>query len=295
MASPRPLLLLALLACVVLADQESCMGRCTEGFNADRKCQCDELCSYYQSCCEDYVTECKPQVTRGDVFTLPEDEYGATDYPEGSRGSVLTQQESTMLTPGLQTQREESPAQGDSTGSTSSSSNPVRRSVKAAPCLPCLNTLPCCRGTAGRPSSSFSSGADPLVVLDSPGSSARTGLVCPRRWMRPWPAASTSRAQLPDPGPRSPSLSGVAVSATVHAVTVTVTVAEAAARTPSGNPVQPGCPGSPVRRAAWAPTTMMTTTWTGLCLPPASPSKVFTSSHETSTTESTFVHGEWTL
>ncbi|XP_032284724.1 vitronectin [Phoca vitulina] len=111
MASPRPLLLLALLACVVLADQESCMGRCTEGFNADRKCQCDELCSYYQSCCEDYVTECKPQVTRGDVFTLPEDEYGATDYPEGSRGSVLTQQESTMLTPGLQTQREESPAQ----------------------------------------------------------------------------------------------------------------------------------------------------------------------------------------
>lgn len=117
----------------------------------------------------------------------------------------------------------------------------------------------------------------PQVVLDSPGSSARTGPVCPRRWMRPWPAASTSQAQLPDPGLRNPSPRGATVSATVHAVTVTV--AEAAARTPTGNPVQPGLPGSPVRRAAWAPTTM-TTTWTGLCLPPASPSKVFTSSHE---------------
>lgn len=117
----------------------------------------------------------------------------------------------------------------------------------------------------------------PQVVLDSPDSSARTGPVCPRRWTRPWPAASTSRAQLPDPGPRRPSLSAATVSATVHAVTVTV--AEAAARTPTDNPVQPGCPGSPVRRAAWAPITM-TTTWTGLCLPPANPSKVFTSSHK---------------
>ncbi|XP_004747069.1 vitronectin [Mustela putorius furo] len=111
MASPRPLLLLTLLAWVVLADQESCKGRCTEGFNADRKCQCDELCSYYQSCCEDYVAECKPQVTRGDVFTLPEDEYGAFDYPEGTSAGVLTQPESTTLSPGLQPQPEETPTQ----------------------------------------------------------------------------------------------------------------------------------------------------------------------------------------
>ncbi|XP_042636408.1 vitronectin [Orycteropus afer afer] len=82
MAPPRPLLMLALLAWAVLADQESCKDRCTEGFNADRKCQCDELCSYYQSCCADYVAECKPQVTRGDVFMLPEDEYGSFDYNE---------------------------------------------------------------------------------------------------------------------------------------------------------------------------------------------------------------------
>nr|3BT1_B Chain B, Vitronectin [Homo sapiens]3BT2_B Chain B, Vitronectin [Homo sapiens]4K24_B Chain B, Vitronectin [Homo sapiens] len=40
--------------------QESCKGRCTEGFNVDKKCQCDELCSYYQSCCTDYTAECKP-------------------------------------------------------------------------------------------------------------------------------------------------------------------------------------------------------------------------------------------
>uniref|UniRef100_A0A673VLI1 Vitronectin n=2 Tax=Suricata suricatta TaxID=37032 RepID=A0A673VLI1_SURSU len=113
MAFPRPLLMLALLPWLVLADQESCKGRCTEGFNADRKCQCDELCSYYQSCCEDYVAECKPQVTRGDVFTLPEDEYGVYDYPEEIRdnSSVLPQQGSTTQSPHLQGQIEVSPDQ----------------------------------------------------------------------------------------------------------------------------------------------------------------------------------------
>uniref|UniRef100_A0A8C9PK14 Vitronectin n=1 Tax=Spermophilus dauricus TaxID=99837 RepID=A0A8C9PK14_SPEDA len=84
MAPPRPLLILALLVWVAVADQESCKGRCTEGFNADKKCQCDELCSYYQSCCVDYMTECKIQVTRGDVFTMPEDEYGTYDLYESS-------------------------------------------------------------------------------------------------------------------------------------------------------------------------------------------------------------------
>lgn len=55
------------------------------------------------------------------------------------------------------------PTQGDSTGSMSSSSSPVRRNVKAAPCPQCLNTLPCCSATAGRPSLNFSSGTDSLV------------------------------------------------------------------------------------------------------------------------------------
>ncbi|KAB0402507.1 hypothetical protein E2I00_008171, partial [Balaenoptera physalus] len=113
MASPRPLLMLALLAWVVLADQESCKGRCTEGFNADRKCQCDELCSYYQSCCSDYVVECKPQVTRGDVFTLPEDEYSFHDYREETRSntSVQAQPEGSTQTFVQWAQPEETPGQ----------------------------------------------------------------------------------------------------------------------------------------------------------------------------------------
>lgn len=104
MACARTLLMLALLAWVVLADQESCKGRCTEGFNADQKCQCDELCSYYQSCCADYLDECKPQVTRGDVFTLPEDEYGVYDYHSETKDStsVHPQSESPTLVPDLQ-------------------------------------------------------------------------------------------------------------------------------------------------------------------------------------------------
>ncbi|KAM6175095.1 vitronectin [Erethizon dorsatum] len=107
MAPLRPLLMLALLAWVALADQESCKGRCTEGFNADMKCQCDELCSYYQSCCSDYMAECKPQVTRGDVFTQPEDEYGFYDYHEIKDNTRdLTQTESPSLNPDLQPQPE---------------------------------------------------------------------------------------------------------------------------------------------------------------------------------------------
>ncbi|XP_036622847.1 vitronectin [Trichosurus vulpecula] len=73
-------LLVVLLVCAASADQESCQGRCTEGFNSKKKCQCDELCTYYQSCCADYIEVCKPQVNRGDVFTMPEDEYLYVEY-----------------------------------------------------------------------------------------------------------------------------------------------------------------------------------------------------------------------
>ncbi|XP_048221646.1 vitronectin [Perognathus longimembris pacificus] len=107
MAPLRPFLMLALLAWVALADQESCKGRCAEGFNSDKKCQCDELCSYYQSCCADYTAECKPQVTRGDVFTMPEDEY--FDYPEETtiyNATVPEQPESTPLGPSMLPQPE---------------------------------------------------------------------------------------------------------------------------------------------------------------------------------------------
>lgn len=57
--------------------------------------------------------------------------------------------------------------QGSSTGSTNFSSNPARRSAKAALCQPCLSTLPCFSGTAGRTFSNSSSGADPLVWRES--------------------------------------------------------------------------------------------------------------------------------
>lgn len=98
MAPLRSLLMLALLAWAVLADQESCKDRCTEGFNPEKKCQCDELCSYYQSCCYDFVAECKPQVTRGDVFTMAEDEYGVDGIDsETENPSVHTETESTLI------------------------------------------------------------------------------------------------------------------------------------------------------------------------------------------------------
>ncbi|NXI60385.1 VTNC protein, partial [Chloroceryle aenea] len=69
-----PAILLALIT-TAHAAEESCEGRCEDGFDAQRKCQCDTLCMYYQSCCSDYATVCKAKVTRGDVFALPEDDY----------------------------------------------------------------------------------------------------------------------------------------------------------------------------------------------------------------------------
>ncbi|XP_034362271.1 vitronectin [Arvicanthis niloticus] len=90
MAPLRPIFILALLAWVSLADQESCKGRCDQGFMASKKCQCDELCTYYQSCCADYMEQCKPQVTRGDVFTMPEDDYWNYDYLEETKNNTNT-------------------------------------------------------------------------------------------------------------------------------------------------------------------------------------------------------------
>lgn len=88
----KALLLLATVLgtiCWSVADEELCVGRCTEGFNITRKCQCDPLCVYYQSCCFDYVTACKPKVTRGDVFAFPEDEYGYETYDEATGSPLL--------------------------------------------------------------------------------------------------------------------------------------------------------------------------------------------------------------
>ncbi|XP_068440315.1 vitronectin a [Clinocottus analis] len=68
------ILLLALLVQTFAAD-ESCMGRCENGFNAQKKCQCDSMCKYYKSCCSDFEVTCG-MTTRGDTFVLAEDDDG---------------------------------------------------------------------------------------------------------------------------------------------------------------------------------------------------------------------------
>lgn len=42
----------------VILSQESCMGRCENGFDSRRKCQCDSMCKYYKSCCSDFEVTC---------------------------------------------------------------------------------------------------------------------------------------------------------------------------------------------------------------------------------------------
>ncbi|XP_043573989.1 vitronectin-like [Chiloscyllium plagiosum] len=68
---------IVLVACSFLstisADRGSCVGRCDQSFTPLQKCQCDNMCKFYTSCCEDYDTVCKR--VRGDVFHMAEDEY----------------------------------------------------------------------------------------------------------------------------------------------------------------------------------------------------------------------------
>ncbi|XP_076836200.1 vitronectin b [Brachyhypopomus gauderio] len=67
-------ILLSLAVAATFAAEESCVGRCKEGFNNEKKCQCDSLCKYYDSCCIDFDTVCRTKVARGDVFDLLEEE-----------------------------------------------------------------------------------------------------------------------------------------------------------------------------------------------------------------------------
>lgn len=99
------------------------MGRCENGFDSARTCQCDSMCKYYKSCCSDYEVTCgmmselkKNKTTttldwsyatrlglslrkdyffvpplsqaRGDTFVFPEDDYD--DEPlEGASPSPI--------------------------------------------------------------------------------------------------------------------------------------------------------------------------------------------------------------
>ncbi|KAG9333966.1 hypothetical protein JZ751_009371 [Albula glossodonta] len=69
----RAVLLLAWVA-IALAAEESCVGRCEAGFDSKKKCQCDSMCKFYESCCDDYETACLRKITRGDTFHDPEEE-----------------------------------------------------------------------------------------------------------------------------------------------------------------------------------------------------------------------------
>ncbi|XP_019741448.1 vitronectin a [Hippocampus comes] len=65
-------LFFALVAQTIAADG-SCMGRCENGFDSEKKCQCDTMCKYYKSCCIDFEAICG-MIARGDTFEVAEDD-----------------------------------------------------------------------------------------------------------------------------------------------------------------------------------------------------------------------------
>nr|XP_061797431.1 vitronectin-like [Nerophis lumbriciformis] len=88
----RVLLLLGLVTQILAAD-ESCMGRCENGFDSEKTCQCDTMCKYYKSCCADFEATCG-MMTRGDTFELAEDD----DYLEST---TLTARKAPVNSPTL--------------------------------------------------------------------------------------------------------------------------------------------------------------------------------------------------
>ncbi|TRY57287.1 hypothetical protein DNTS_008884 [Danionella cerebrum] len=66
--------LLSLVLATCFAAEESCVGRCLSGFDPSTKCQCDRMCKYYGSCCDDFNSTCRTKIARGDMFDIPEDD-----------------------------------------------------------------------------------------------------------------------------------------------------------------------------------------------------------------------------
>ncbi|KAM9781354.1 vitronectin b [Syngnathus typhle] len=62
-----------------LAADETCSGRCGS-FDPLKKCQCDSMCVYYGSCCDDFDKSC-PKKTRGDTFEEAEDNQTTVETP----------------------------------------------------------------------------------------------------------------------------------------------------------------------------------------------------------------------
>ncbi|XP_062342154.1 vitronectin b [Osmerus eperlanus] len=80
MRSVVGLLVLMLALASAFAADESCVDRCNT-FNPMKKCQCDSMCMYYESCCMDYNTACQKKIARGDTFEQPEDLVATTIEP----------------------------------------------------------------------------------------------------------------------------------------------------------------------------------------------------------------------
>lgn len=107
---------------------ESCVGRCGS-FDPRTKCQCDSMCTYYESCCVDFYTICPkksqcrstliirvnftvlttsinirlPPVSRGDTFSEAEEVTEAATTPSETTAaptvSTLAATTPTPLTP----------------------------------------------------------------------------------------------------------------------------------------------------------------------------------------------------
>ncbi|XP_046723017.1 vitronectin b isoform X2 [Silurus meridionalis] len=75
------LVLFLLSVATSFAAEESCVGRCQNGFDKLQKCQCDTLCKYHKSCCIDYDKTCRTKVSRGDVFDIPEENLTSSASP----------------------------------------------------------------------------------------------------------------------------------------------------------------------------------------------------------------------
>ncbi|XP_055513703.1 LOW QUALITY PROTEIN: vitronectin-like [Leucoraja erinacea] len=91
----------------VVADEESCAGRCDVGFQPMVKCQCDAVCAFYGSCCRDYHTVCVK--TRGDVFAIPEEDVYDFDTHDSDFQTNGTYEEYPDMNPRLQPDVEQEP------------------------------------------------------------------------------------------------------------------------------------------------------------------------------------------
>lgn len=73
----------------MILSQESCLDRCENGFDSQRKCQCDSMCTYYKSCCFDFEAICgmmskKPRRSspqnHAEILMKPEKDFDSSPF-----------------------------------------------------------------------------------------------------------------------------------------------------------------------------------------------------------------------